>query len=212
MTPTQQNQVAARTQSAPASRADHDEQRYVIRRMRHLIPAHIEPMSWREAERIANAQGALLARLSEKAGMDVVEFVATLPVIRVNLDPLLPDFCTSYWDDPAGQWIIVVRATDRPTQRRFSVIHEFKRILDRGHEGELYDPRYPQGLVQAAMAADQFAARALMPTRSVRAALRDGASVPALARRFNVSILRATSRLSDLNLLPIIKHPERREL
>ncbi|HTL42095.1 MAG TPA: hypothetical protein VL294_11540 [Pseudolysinimonas sp.] len=61
------------------------------------------------------------------------------------------------------------------------------------------------------MAADQFAARALMPTRSVRAALRDGATVPALARRFNVSILRATSRLSDLNLLPVIKHPERRE-
>ena len=131
MTPIQQDHVATRTeQSGPAKKADHDEQRYVIRRMRHLIPAHIEPMSWREAERIANAQGALLARLSEKAELDVVDFVATLPVIRVDLDPTLPDFCTSYWDDSAGQWIIVVRATDRLPQRRFSIIHEFKRILD----------------------------------------------------------------------------------
>jgi len=143
--------------------------------------------------------------------MDVVDFVATLPVVRIELDATLPDYCTSYWDERSQRWVIVVRASDRTVQRRFSIVHEFKRILDRGRETELYDARYLQGLVQAAMAADQFASRALMPAPKIRAALRDGASVVGLARQFKVTVLRASNRLSDLNLLPTIKHPERRE-
>lgn len=211
MTPLQQEQAPRLAKAATHERKTPLAQRYVIRRLRRLVPNHVEPMGWREAERIANAQGAALARMSEKSGMDVVNFVTTLPLIHIDLDPTLPDSCISYWDKAAARWVIVIRATDRLPQRRFAVVHEFKRILDRGHEAELYDPRYVQGMVQAAMAADQFAGRALMPARDVRAALRDGASVVAIARRFKVPSLRASNRLSDLNLLPTIKHPERRE-
>jgi Zn-dependent peptidase ImmA (M78 family) len=185
--------------------------RHVIRRLRRLIPAHGEPMSWREAERVSRAQAALLTRLSDQAGTDIVDYVSHLPVVRVELDAALPDYCTSYWDAAAAQWVIIIRATDDLPQRRFSVLHEFKHILDRGHANDLYDPRYIHGLVQAGMAADQFANQSLMPARRLRALLREGATMATLARTFKVPTRRARERMSDLNLLPTIKHPERRE-
>lgn len=192
-----------------AGTATHPAQRYVIRRLRRLIPRHAEAMNWLEAQRVAAAQGALTRRLATQAGLDPVHFVSTLPVVRVVKDPHLPDFRTSYWDEHAQQWVIVVRATDPPEHRHFSILHEFKRILDRGHEAELYDPRYLHGHVQSEMAADHFASCALMPAAAVRAALRDGARPSDLARHFRVSSLRTSKRLSDLNLLPIItKHPK----
>lgn len=189
----------------------HPAQRYVIRRLRRLISRHDDPMNWLEAERIAAAQGALLARLAHQVGVDPVDFIASLPVVRVERDPALPDFRTSYWDENTQQWVIVVGATDALPSRRFSILHEFKRIVDRGHEPRLYDPRYLQGHVQAEMAADHFASCALMPARAVRVALRDGATPSTLAHDFKVTTLRATKRLSDLNLLPITTRIERRE-
>lgn len=192
--------------------AVHPAQRYAIRRLRRLIPDHTEPMNWPEAERIAAAQGAYIARAAAQAGLEPADYVATLPVVRVEYDAALPDFRTSYWDEHAQQWVILLRETDPPVARRFSILHEFKRILDRGHESRLYDVRYLQGHVQAEMAADHLASCALMPAKAVRAALRDGAKTQSLARRFKVTSMRATKRLSDLNLLPITSHPERREL
>lgn len=213
MKPLQQDSAPERTQTTPrAPTAPHPAQRYVIRRLRRLIPEHVEPMNWLEAERLAAAQGAHIARLAERAGLDTADFIASLPVVRVERDPELPDARTSYWDQTTQQWVIVVRDQDPLPKRRFSILHEFKRILDRGHEPRLYDARYLHGHVQAEMAADHFADCALMPASRVRAALRDGATAVAIARRFKVTVLRATKRLSDLNLLPIIKHPERREL
>ena len=200
------------TPLAPNRRtATHPAQRYVIRRLRRRIPHHDEPMNWLEAERIAGIQGAQLARFAHEADMDIVDFIATLPVVRVERDKTLPDLRTSYWDEHTQKWVIVVRATDPLPTRRFSIMHEFKRILDRGHEAHLYDARYLQGYVQAEMAADHFASCALLPAKQVRAALRDGANPQELAHTFTVTPLRATKRLSDLNLLPITKHIERRE-
>lgn len=185
--------------------------RHVIRRLRRLIPNHAEPMSWREAERVTRAQATLLVRLADRAGADIVDYVASLPVIRVELDATLPDFCTSYWDANAEQWVIIIRASDRLPHRRFSTLNEFKRILDRGREAELYDASYVQGLVQAGMAAEQFANQALMPADAFRDALASGATLVGVARRFRVPVRRASDRMSDLNLLPITSKPERRE-
>lgn len=181
----------------------HSEQRFVIRRLRRLIPKRSSELSWSAAERVATAQGALAARLADHSGHDIVEFIRTLPVVRVELDEHLPDSHISYWDERSRQWAIVVRATDSGIDRRSSVLHEFKRILDRGHELALYDPRYPHGHVQAEVAADQFASSAMMPTKKVRSAIAQGADVPALARQFRVTPARVTRRLSDLNLIPI---------
>jgi len=210
MTPLQQ-ETTPEDGLAPAAAAAHPAQRFVIRRLRHLIPEHFEPMGWLEAERIAAAQGALVARLAERTGLDIADFIGSLPVVRVVHDPKLPDSRTSYWDELTQQWVIVIRDGHSIVKRRFGILHEFKRILDRGYENRLYDPRYLHGHVQSEMAADHFTSCALLPARRVRAELREGASIHQIARRYRVTVMRACKRLSDLNLLPVIKSPERRE-
>lgn len=194
-------EISAHTTTHPA-------QRYVIRRLRGLVPHHDDVMNWPEAERIAAAQAALTCRLAARAGIDPVKFVSTLPVVRVVNDPHLPETRTSYWDDHSQQWIILIRATEALEHRRFGIMCEFKRILDRGREPELYDARFLYGHVQAEMAADHFASNVLMPAQPVRKAVRDGATLRDLAHQFRVTPRRAGKRLSDLNLLPIIERPK----
>lgn len=181
----------------------HSARRFVIRRLRRLVPNQSSEPSWTAAARIATAQGALSARLADYSGHDVVGFIGTLPVVRIELDYNLPDSHISYWNERDEQWVIVVRATDADVDQRFNVVCEFKRILDRGHELDLYDPRYLHGHVQAEMAADQFASSAMMPANKVRSAIAQGSSVAALARQFRVTQAHANRRLSDLNLSPI---------
>lgn len=175
-------------------------QRFVIRRLRHLVPDH--PISWTEAERIAARQGSRLLNLAHRAELSPIDFIATLPVVRIAYESPLAYFHTSYWDEPAVQWVIVVSPELSSEARQISILHEFKRILDRGYEASLYDARYPHGSVQAEMAGDQFAASVLLPAREIRTALKSGTATPAtLARAFGVTRDRVDLRLSELNLL-----------
>jgi Zn-dependent peptidase ImmA (M78 family) len=191
--------------------APHPAQRVVIKRLRRLIPAHDGPLSWLAAERIAAAQGTKLAQLAEQTNLDPAAFIGSLPVVRVETDENLPDLRASYWDENAQQWVILVRTAETPAERRFNVVHQFKRILDRGHETQLYDPRYLHGHVQAEMAADYFASCALMPARKVRTALKNSTTATGVAKHFHVARPLALRRLSDLNLRTTTKHPERRQ-
>jgi len=200
---------------ATSSPAGHAAQRYVIRRLRRLIPEPTHQLSWLAAQRLAAAQGAALARLAEEADLDPADFIASLPVVRVVNDDNLPDYRTSYWDTQRQQWVIIVRESDGPIRRRFGIAYEFKRILDSGHEGHLYDPRYLHGHVQAEMAADLFTSAVILPARRVRAAVAAGLGIDELAQRFKVTAARVELRLSDLKLYDALtnqpKHPERRD-
>lgn len=195
--------------TAEAPSLTHPAQRYVIRRLRKLIPDH--PISWIEAERIACAQATRLVALSRQADLDPAHFVATLPVVRVSLDSPVLTFRTSYWDEESSQWVIVVNAGLTGEARQLTILQEFKRILDHGNESRLYDPRYPHGNVQAEMACDLFATSAFLPAAQVRAAMRQrNATISDIARLFGITRQRARLRLSDLNLTQT-EHLERRK-
>lgn len=174
----------------------------LIRRLRNLAREHrARPVSWVAAQRIAARQGALVAREAAIRNITVDVLVASLPQVRVETDRDLPASGLAVWNRDERTWIIRLNAKDAPERQRFTLLHEFKHILDHNTSVHLYDPRYLSGHAQAEMAADGFASAALMPARVVRRLVkRDRCDVVELARRLRVSRDRAALRLSDLNL------------
>ncbi|GAA0993381.1 ImmA/IrrE family metallo-endopeptidase [Subtercola frigoramans] len=188
-----------------------------MKRLRLLVPKQDHPLGWIASQRVAGNQAALLARLADRDNVDVVAYISSLRVIRIEFDEELPDSGMIFWDGKTDQWVIVIRSGESSARQRFSILHEFKHIVDRGSESRLYDPRYLQGHVQAEMAADHFAASAVMPAAKVRTAIKEGhQTLRSVAEYFDVSRDRTALRLSDLRLFTVISNvnpnPERREL
>lgn len=178
------------------------EQRYLIRRLRAAHGPHREPLGWLSAEHIASTQATLLLAFARRAGKDPVGFLASLPILRIEQNPEQPVPSAHYWDKETKSYVLTLRSGDSLAARRFGVLHEFKRLLDRGNETRLYDNHVPEGMVQATMAADHFAASALLPRRAVRAAAaQPGASVKGIAAHFHAPLNITRIRLAGLGLL-----------
>jgi hypothetical protein len=62
------------------------------------------------------------------------EVVTELPRVRVELRDL-PDSGLSFWDGQA--WVVCLNHR-AATGQRFTVLHEFKQLVDHGHAGNLY--------------------------------------------------------------------------
>jgi len=187
-------------------------QQRVLRRLRNLLPQRDEPISWLEAEHLAAHQAMLLNRLAGGLDMDAADFITSLPTIRLELHDDLPIPHVSYWHPVSQRWIIALKLGLSSTDQRTAILHEFKRILDYGRTGSLYDARRPHGYVQAEMAADYFTGCALMPGREVRVALRVDTSPTYVADTFHVSEELAIRRLSELGALTHhLPNLERRE-
>ena len=68
----------------------------------------------------------------------------------------LPTSGMSHWDGQA--WVISLNAADSLTRQRFTLLHEFKHIIDHGHADRLYhDTGRRSAAEQAEQAADYFA-------------------------------------------------------
>jgi Zn-dependent peptidase ImmA (M78 family) len=175
------------------------ENRSVLASLRSLIP--LRPLEFGEAMQIAELQAARLLELTGTTDWPVDSTVITeLPRIRVERRDL-PTSGMSYWD--GHNWVIALNGAEPATRQRFTLLHEYKHIIDHGVTDRLYTgtARHTAS-EQAEQAADYFAGCALMPKRLIKRAWGQGLQRPGvLARHFGVSARAIDVRLAQLGLV-----------
>lgn len=167
----------------------------VLGELRRLIPNR-QNISFDDALRVAELQAYRLHELLEV--LDVTELqIAGLPRIRVARETL-PTSGSSHWN--GREWIICLNATDTLPRQRFTLLHEFKHIIDHGAVERLYGYGALRS-VAAERAADYFAGCALVPKQQLKTAWGNGLQdVAALAEHFGVSRAALEVRLAQTGL------------
>ena len=175
-------------------------ERSVLASLRAMIP--IRPAESSEALVIAELQANRLLTFTGITDGPVPSGVVTeLPRIRLVFRDL-PASGLSYWDRYLRCWIICLNVSEPRTRQRFTLLHEYKHIIDHGHTDQLYiGSATVSAEQQAEHAADYFAGCALMPKRLIKRAWGQGIQQPAaLAARFDVSVRAMDVRLMQLGL------------
>jgi hypothetical protein len=157
-----------------------------------------------EALRLAERQAALLLELGCGVVVPVPSSIVTdQPRITVEHDPALPAHAASGcsdWDSRRRTWVISLNPTEPRRRRRFTVLHEYKHILDHPHPG-IRPSRYTYQRPVAEIVADYFAGCVLVPKRLLAAAYYDGIqSRRDLAQLFDVSQEAVAVRLLQIGL------------
>jgi hypothetical protein len=175
-------------------------ERSVLLRLRSLAPER--PLTQLEALRVAELQANCLLEWSDVADVGTPDTVVSgLPFLEVQLRPDLPVSGLTNWYKP--RWLILLNATEPAVRRRFSLMHEFKHIIDHDGIDYLYPASTPERSEQRAeLVADYFAACLLMPKRLVKRRFGQGLHDPAeLAGEFGVSQPAMRYRLHQLRLV-----------
>jgi Zn-dependent peptidase ImmA (M78 family) len=179
---------------------DLSEGRSVLANLRALRPDR--RLTFGEALRIAELQATRLLTLTGVEDFPVPnEIVSELPRVKVVSEPI-PTSGLSFWD--GQQWVITLNRLEPWTRQRFTLLHEYKHIIDHGNVDLLYPgTRGRTSTQQAEQAADFFAGCVLMPRRYLKAAYAKGLQTPAaLATYFDVSERAVTVRLAQTGLTP----------
>ncbi len=181
---------------------NHTKKESALTTLRALVPRRTLTAS--ESLTIAELQANRLLELFSISGPRVpTELITELPRIEVRLDLDLPVSGSTHWK--RGRWIITLNANEPGARRRFSLMHEFKHILDHTTKQYLYgDVANDHHVAQLAeRSADQFAASLLMPKRWIKREWFDaGQRISVAARRFDVSPRALTVRLWLLGIGP----------
>jgi len=180
-------------------------ERSVLAMLRALVPQR--PLSPSETLRIAELQAnRLLKHFQIECVAVPQEIVSELPRIRVVHEMGFPVSGSAHWN--GRHWIITVSADEHPFRVRFSVMHEFKHVLDHTTKQFQYrDSRFQTASQQAERVADYFAACALMPKRVMKSLWYGGEqNITHLALRLCVSPAAVRFRLQHLGL---IERPQR---
>jgi len=176
----------------------------VLASLRGIMPARRLRLS--EALLLAELQADRLLRLRHVTDIPVpVAVVTGLPKITVDRDPDLPRHAasgSSDWDSRRRAWVISVNPEEPLTRQRFTVLHEYKHIIDHYHPGlGGYLPGTVYGLAPVEYVAEYFAGCVLMPKRWLKAAFGSGIQHPAeLAELFDVSARAIEVRLCQIGL------------
>lgn len=175
----------------------------LLRTLRRQMPAR--PLAFWEhlavAERQASKLRALLEQLEPGASLEWLSG-GSLHSVVVTMQPRwrmegLSGMST--WDATAGHWVIGVNKGNPPARRRFTLMHEFKHVLDANRDKITYRKLTAE---QREQIAEYFAACYLMPKLLVRRAWVGGVQDPeALAGLFKVSVQAMTKRLKYLQFL-----------
>jgi len=161
------------------------------------------PLSTAEALKYAEAQASQLLIMSGVTEPPISEdIIAELPHILVERVAPARMQAAATWSH--GRWLVLINGAMSRGRQRFSLVHEFKHILDHPLVGVLY--RGHDDCV-AEQTCDYFAACLLMPRRWLRQAWSDGVrDVHVLARRFGVSPLAVKIRLLQIGLIRPTSH------
>lgn len=168
----------------------------VLASLRALRP--VRHLSFEEELRVAELQANRLLALHGVARPAVpVEIVSELPRITVRQDLDLPSSGLTYWD--GEEWVVTIRAVEPPGRKRFSVMHEFKHVLDHPTRHKI-EPGS-----RSEQVADYFAGCVLMPKRWLAAAWCSGhQSFRELASMFEVTPRAVSFRLNQLGYRPSV--------
>jgi predicted transcriptional regulator len=167
--------------------------------LRGLVPNR--DLTVHETFRIAELQAnRLLGHSNVRTAAVPSEIVTRVPRIRVSRERGLPVSGSAHWN--GHYWLIAVCAEDHPVRQRFSLMHEFKHVLDHTTRHRLYrDRRGTSAHEHAERVADYFAACVLMPKRVVKRLWGEGhQDIPRLARMLQVSQPALRYRLEQLGL------------
>ena len=173
----------------------------VLKSLRTLMPRRV--LTYAEALSRAELQASRLLALHEVRVAPVpIEVVTELPRIRVEQAFDLPVSGSAHWD--GGSWVLTVNASEYSLRQRFSVMHEFKHVLDHPTR-HLIQGDKKQKLSAEQMAekvADYFAACVLMPRKLVKDAFCNQGiqGLESLSDLFQVSQKAMSFRLSQLGL------------
>lgn len=174
------------------------EGRSVLASLRAVVPNR--PLSFTESLRVAELQAnRLLELFGVREAPIPSDIVSELPRIRIEFRDL-PSSGLSFWD---GQnWIICLSRSEPRTRQRFTLLHEYKHIIDyRRVDTTGEGVRDRQADEQAEHVADYFAGCALMPKRLLKRAWGEGLQRPTvLAALFDVSPQAIAVRLAQLGL------------
>jgi len=172
----------------------------VLALMRALVPSR--PLTPNEALRIAELQANhLLHHFEIETNAVPEEIVSELPRIRVVRENGLPVSGAAHWN--GRYWIITLNADEPTFRQRFSLMHEFKHVLDHTTRDFLYHDRaFQTAEQQAERVADYFAACVLMPKRVVKRLWCQGnQNLVELAEMLFVSTRALRFRLDQLGLI-----------
>lgn len=138
----------------------------VLAMLRALVPNRSLTPS--EALRIAELQAnRLLEHFGVEGTATPEELVGDLPRLRIIREGGLPVSGAAYWN--GRHWIIAVNGSEPRFRQRFTIMHEFKHVLDHTTKDFLYHDRpFQTAAEQAERVADHFAACLLMPKKVVK--------------------------------------------
>jgi Zn-dependent peptidase ImmA (M78 family) len=172
----------------------------VLALMRALVPSR--PLTPSEALRIAELQANRLLHHFDIETIAVPEeIVSELPRVRVVREIGLPVSGAAHWN--GRYWVITLNADEPAFRQRFSLMHEFKHVLDHTTRDFLYHDRaFQTAEQQAERVADYFAACVLMPKRVVKRLWCQGnQNLLELANMLFVSTRALRFRLDQLGLI-----------
>lgn len=175
----------------------------ILKSLRHLIPQR--RCHFNEALTIAERQAArlnqLLATLDPHFTVTGItdHHLSALPRIRIAREAL-PVSGMTHWN--GKEWIVCLNSADPLPRQRFTLLHEFKHIIDHGSTSYLYqNTRASSDHEQAERAADYFAGCALVPRTALKTAWANGLQTPrALAEHFGVSEAAIRVRLDQTGI------------
>ena len=170
----------------------------ILASLRALIPHR--DLGFDEAIQIAEMQARKLVDLiADPTGIQE-HHIDGLPRIAVHRDALDVVSGMSHWN--GQQWIITINRGDPLVRQRFTLLHEFKHIIDHGAAARLYRGSSNQTAEeQAERAADYFAGCALVGRRELKSAWGRGMQrAEDLAAHFGVSVQAIQVRLSQTGL------------
>ena len=173
--------------------------KHLLEEVRSATPRR--PLLFGEALRVAELQAN---RLLELRGLvdpgTPSELVTELPFVRVMLRDNLPVSGSAQWIKP--HWVILLNLSEPRGRRRFSLMHEFKHVIDHPYIDYLYSgATIAERERRAELVADHFAGCLLMPKRLVKRLWGQGVQAPGdLAMRFGVSEPAMRFRLTTLGL------------
>ena len=175
----------------------------ILKRLRSLTPSRA--CTFDEALGLAERQAIRLGHilmgqsLSFQFSGITDEHIAALPRVTIVYEKL-PVSGMSHWN--GREWIICINKDDPEVRQRFTLLHEFKHIIDHDRTHQLYTgDRRTTPHEQAERAADYFAGCALIPRTALKHAWGNGLQHPAvLADHFSVSEAAIRVRLDQTGL------------
>lgn len=170
--------------------------RTTLASLRSVLPQRV--VSFDEAKRIAELQACKLRELISDPDGIREHHVAGLPRISVTFEDIAVSGMT-HWN---GRRIIAISKHDAPARQRFTLLHEFKHVIDHGATALLYRGDTQRTSAQQAEAvADYFAGCALVGKRELKSAWGNHVQrVEDLADHFGVSIQAIQVRLAQTGL------------